>query len=241
MKLPKSNFFWSLPHNIRRLIYWIKNPFLYKYFHNLKKGTSKTNYSLKEALKKQVIFIHIPKAAGISINKALFGNFGGGHLSFRHYQLIFSKKQFDKFYKFTIVRNPYDRLLSAYYFLKKGGMNEKDKIFAKNHIDNYKNFEDFILNWLNEDNIYKDIHFYPQAYFICDSKRNIAVNHWGYYENIEEEIKMISTQLNLNIKLKKFNKTDHKKIGYRKYYNTEMRRIVERVYKTDFSLFSYRY
>ena len=47
------------------------------------------------------VFVHIPKAAGVSVNKALFGNLAGGHQSVKEYQEIFKKETYQSYFKFT--------------------------------------------------------------------------------------------------------------------------------------------
>lgn len=87
------------------------------------------NYSYKPLDNLKCIFVHIPKTAGISISRSIFGNLGGGHTKIRDYELIFSAKDFNNYFKFTFVRNPWDRIFSAYRFLKNGGINEEDNLF----------------------------------------------------------------------------------------------------------------
>jgi hypothetical protein len=64
--------------------------------------------------KQKTIFIHIPKTAGTSITKKFLPNFKG----FKHHDFIFYKNLLkDKIsdYKFfTVVRNPYDRIVSYF-------------------------------------------------------------------------------------------------------------------------------
>ena len=74
---------------------------------------------LKVFDEKKCIFFHIPKTAGISLVKALFGDLDWGHRDVNYYINVFDKKRFNDYFKFTFVRNPYDRLFSAYSFLKK--------------------------------------------------------------------------------------------------------------------------
>jgi len=64
----------------------------------------------------QCIFVHIPKTAGVSICRSLFENLAGGHTTIAKYQIIFSKKEFDRYFKFTFkigVKSTFD--LYTYY------------------------------------------------------------------------------------------------------------------------------
>ena len=50
-------------------------------------------------------------------------------------------------------------------------MHNGDKQWAKENIEEYNTFEDFVLGWVNEKNIYSGVHFKPQSYWICDEKQ----------------------------------------------------------------------
>lgn len=62
------------------------------------------------------IFLHVPKAAGISISKTLFGNLGPCHITYDWFEQNLGLVTIKAYYKFTFVRNPWDRLYSAYSF-----------------------------------------------------------------------------------------------------------------------------
>ena len=57
----------------------------------LKKIVSK-KYGLKEFDNKKIIFVHIPKCAGISVNVALYNNYGGMHRTAKLFGNLWSKK-----------------------------------------------------------------------------------------------------------------------------------------------------
>ena len=62
-------------------------------------------------------FIHIPKCAGHSVRKAITGkSFEWQHQTPVCYRKHFGAR-FDAGFKFVVVRHPYDRWVSAYYYL----------------------------------------------------------------------------------------------------------------------------
>ena len=106
------------------------------------------------------IFVHIPKTAGISIVKAIYGDVSNeGHRSIYFYKKVFNK-DFEDFFTFSFIRNPYDRLYSSYKFLQNGGMNEHDKNAFQKYLSHYSDFEDFVLNGLNSEIIYENNSLY---------------------------------------------------------------------------------
>src|SRR5690242_8686296 len=76
--------------------------------------------SLRPFIRTNSIFVHVPKAAGVSIARALYGDLGMGHMTLAEYRTVFRQRAFDKMFKFAFVRNPFDRLHSAYHFLRAG-------------------------------------------------------------------------------------------------------------------------
>ncbi|WP_417698442.1 sulfotransferase family 2 domain-containing protein, partial [Psychromonas sp.] len=73
----------------------------------------------KYTRKYKCIFIHIPKTAGTSILMTLIGKDSlKDHSNYYDFKRINSVK-FKKYYKFCFVRNPYDRAVSLYEYLKK--------------------------------------------------------------------------------------------------------------------------
>ena len=197
-------------------------------------------YSLNAFDYYKCIFIHIPKAAGISVNKALFGNYVGAHRSVRDYKKIYPKATFDSYYKFSIVRNPWDRLYSAYTFLKKGGMNDYDYKFMLKELDTIVSFEQFVMEWLNDETIYSYIHFIPQLDFLQDEQGNCPLDFIGRFENLNEDFAEISKSINSKSKLKHLNNTS-RKITYKDVYTEEMIIKVSNLYKQDIDFFNYSY
>ena len=71
--------------------------------------------------KHKFIFVHIPKTAGRSIEKYLL-NFNSMREMQPHHSVtdyIKRVKNFNSMFKFSFVRNPYERLLSEYFYMKR--------------------------------------------------------------------------------------------------------------------------
>lgn len=201
---------------------------------------NKTNYDYKsnfKLIKKyKYIFIHIPKTAGISISKTIYDDNVIGHRSLKKYKNINLKD----YYIFSFVRNPYDRIFSAYNFLKKGGINDLDRDFNDKYLNNLSNFEEFVLDFLNSKSIYSYIHFIPQYEFLINSDNNFNnVDFIGKFENIEKDFYFIKNKLNINKKLKKENIFNLKHLNYNDYYTIEMKEKIFNLYKKDFLYFNY--
>jgi chondroitin 4-sulfotransferase 11 len=183
------------------------------------------------------IFIHIPKAAGTSVALTLF-NRGSRHVTWQEYYVA-NPKKFANYFKFSFVRNPWDRLVSTYFFLKKGGMNESDARWSRNVLNNYPDFNSFVHSWINEENIQTWIHFIPQYEFICDGNGNIMMDFVGRMENMDVDFSYVAKKLACSENLKKVNVGDRKHYSY--YYDTETLEIVRKVYSKDVELFGYTF
>lgn len=187
------------------------------------------------------IFVHIPKCAGISVVRSLFGDFSCGHGNLKRYQIMFGPEEFNRYFKFTIVRNPYDRLVSAFHFMKKGGINAKDKRWAERNLAPYADFDAFVKGWVNRNNIWKGLHFRPQHSFICVRGNRPGLDFIGYFENLTSDFAHICQQLNIQSTLLETNRNPERARDYRSYYTEETRAIVARVYAEDIQMLGYAF
>lgn len=193
---------------------------------------------------KKIIFIHVPKTGGISVLNGLYNSDellnGFGHTSALFYKGFFNH-EYRKYYSFGMVRNPWDRVVSAYEYLHKLGMNASDAQFGREILSRYNNFTEFVERWLTPCNILKQVHFFPQHFFLCNLKGELLVNYVGRFEQIEESFKHISSKMNLNnASLKKLNKSKRLD-SYRNYYNENTREVVASCYAQDIKLFNYEF
>lgn len=185
----------------------------------------------------ETIFIHIPKTAGTSFHN-LIGYTGIGHVTYKWYESRDPEK-FQRYFKFAFVRNPWDRLVSAFFYLKKGGSNAMDRQWFSANLSHYESFKAFVYNWVSEENIECYFHFMPQHKFIYDDSLTLKVDYVGRFENIREDFTIIANKIGLQQNLPYVNKSQRK--AYQSYYSDEMKEIVRRVYHQDIELFQYTF
>ncbi len=190
----------------------------------------------RASLKKKIVFIHIPKAAGTAVRVALGEpETGRRHLPWWVYQQA-SPKKFEEFYKFAFVRNPIDRVLSGYNYLRSGG-NQMGDISVAKYLSRYNSFHDFIkFELLTGSMIYHPI-FCPQSWYLCDWQGEIKVDFLGKFETINKDFENIAQAIGLanfdrlpviNKSLRKADLVD----------DDSKRRIFD-IYKHDFEMFGY--
>lgn len=195
-------------------------------------------YSAKER-RHSFVFVHVPKSGGTAIRSALgYSITGRQHLPWYVY---YSKdpKFFDQSFKFAIVRNPWDRAVSAYHYLAKGGNGTSDAVLSRK-ISKYNNFSDFVLNGLAKGGFRSNLMFIPQSNFIVDSDSEIKVNFVGKLECLREDFIEISKHLNFEtLPIKHINKSSRSD-DYRKYYlNDKVVDVVAEIYRQDAQVFEY--
>ena len=181
------------------------------------------------------VFIHVPKAAGNSVAKAIYGKETRHYPAFL-YRLV-NQERFNQYFTFAIVRNPWDRLVSAFHYLKQGGKTETDRMWALENLSEFEGFDSFVRNWVTPNNIMKRIHFWPQSYFICDRESRVMVDYVGRLETIQDDFLNITERIGIGSELRSENPSMHR--HYLDYYTKETSDIVARVYAADIFAFGY--
>jgi hypothetical protein len=210
-----------------------------RHYAALRQGTDAKGYSLKPYDDLRCVFVHIPKNAGVSLCNALFGCLGGGHLTARTYRAIFGVECYDSYFKFAFVRNPWDRLVSAYTFLKKGGLNGQDEAWAREHLAVYPDFKDFVKRGLNPGSLYEKLHFIPQWEYLVNRDGKIAMDFLGRFETLEDDFDQVAKRLRVAASLPRANASPRG--DYRSYYDDASAEIVARLYARDIELFRYSF
>ncbi len=191
--------------------------------------------------KKNIFFVHIPKNAGNSIRplcrkegiKVITHN-----IRRRNKRLLAAHRGEQKIHAFCISRNPYDRLISAYYYLKdktdhRGDLADKEKFLSQ-----YKDFDDFVKNGLEKASN-EQIHFLPQVFWILNKNGKPEVETVLRLENLQNDFDEFCKIMGLgNYKLQTTNTSKHK--SWKEYFTGETKKIVQEIYREDFEFFNYK-
>ncbi len=121
------------------------------------------------------VFIHVPKTAGNSVARMLYSvpsSHLSGHTPARNFR-DYSPGLYANYLVFATVRHPWDRLHSAYRYLKAGGMTPADRRWAARHLSAFDNFGAFVR--ASQDGalrqaLFSGVHFRPQTDFLCDAE-----------------------------------------------------------------------
>lgn len=187
-----------------------------------------------------VIFVHVPKNGGTSINNAVYGRFMG-HCRVRDIARI-RPDLLRKLPSLALTRNPWARAYSAYNFARLGAsMSDGAQIRQpyRYAISEFESFERFILEWLPERDIdCEDYVFRPQTHFLLDKEDTIGVTHVGKIEEKQSYLPFLEKTLSRRVEIGHLNQTT-KPEGYRAAYTPEMRDIVSRCYADDIARFNY--
>lgn len=191
--------------------------------------------------KAKCIYIHVPKAAGTSINKAIYGR-TLGHYRAEEIKHCFPDL-FHKSYVFSIVRNPWSRALSAYQFARQGRTDSMGVNNPKQYqIPAFDSFESFLNEWLIQQNtLTLDFIFQPQSHFVCNNQDELITNYIGKVETLSDNINEISQTLQRDIIVPHANKTSNGQKYHDFYLNQDMINIIAKIYQKDIALFGYTF
>jgi hypothetical protein len=225
-----------VPYETRRWLYKLRNPAAHRRIRSVVNRSSKGDFSLRPFDEHRCIFVHITKTAGTSVATGLFG-----YLPYHHtaidYRVIYGRKTFNEYFKFAFVRNPWDRLYSAFRYLKAGGWDEKDRQWAAEHLAGIDDFDTFVREWITRDMTGSHLHFRPQSEFICDGRNRLLVDYLGYFETLQQDFGEIAARLGIDTTLESRNVSP---VGsYRDVYDETTRKIVADIYARDIDLFGY--
>ena len=155
----------------------------------------------------------------------LLNDVAGKHASFAAIQNFYD---LTKIQTIGFVRNPWDKVVSWYTYLK----TNKSSIHA---LTPEISFEEFVLNRAPK------FVFTESSAFLKSTLGQINVDFIGRFETIEIDFKRMCNQLNIEWSpLPKLNESNNK-IHYSKFYNEKTKKVVEDYFSVDIETFNYTF
>jgi hypothetical protein len=204
-------------------------------------------------------FVHIPRTGGTSVETAL-----GGRKSIHHTPLEYINGHRDtllpnglgwelwnEYHTFTIVRNPFDQVVSLYEFLKRGS-----ELHKRNRLEGVS-FDSFVeqqhkraMRFYNNSETLKRNSELPNFKceggvlwpWVCDWDHKIIVSQVLRFETLEQDFAKMCDIVGLPgpPELPHVNAANSRKgTEYRNYYTADSRRLVAEMARHDMELFGY--
>ena len=206
-----------------------------------------------------LIYVHIPRTAGVTLHTplgikeqterlgsttTLFGYHNQLELDHLTMDLISTLDWIDyesikNFTKVSIVRNPYDRMVSEYHYKRK----HNDARFVDAQDISFEVFVKKVFERFREGTNFPQAdcaHFIPQVAFVYSSSGKLLVDYIGKYEELSDAFGVINAltgTTNLDAGALQTFATDHE--DFQSYYNEELEDLIYRLYRPDFEQFSY--
>ena len=203
---------------------------------------------------RRAIFVHVPKTGGQSIVRAFLREDGlrwedrhrlevrdnqdpalgpavldhmlaREHVEHRHV----TPEQYRTYFKFSVVRNPWDRLVSAYKFSQERRPHLRGIPFAA-----------FVEGRLPPD-LRLARHLVPQWAFVCDTDGAMLVDAVLRFETLERDFAMVSRRMfGRPVALEHTNRSADRR-DYREFYTDAAAALVAERYRHDIDRFGYRF
>lgn len=213
----------------------------------------------------QFLFVHIAKTGGSSVRSALgalcwrdplqfpafichrLSHFTGHRIGVkfpRHAAVIAAKEMlspahFDSLFKFAFVRNPWDRLVSAYHHFQR----EQQAILQNQRIGEFRDFAQWIVNdcgsYRGSKHVFVAAVRASQAEHLVDLKGDRIVDFVGRYEQLEQDFCEICQRIGAPAPGLPHKRKSDKRQDFRTYYDDQTAELVGQWYQADATSFQY--
>jgi len=180
------------------------------------------------------IFVHINKTAGTSVGRAI-GLPVKDHLTAKEIIARVGKQNWNASYKFTVVRNPWDKVVSLYEYRRK-----KNKTQIASRSITFTEWVE-LTHGENRNPFYYDNvkSFQAQVEWLKDDDDHITIDFVARFETLRADFEQIRDAIGTRADLPHLNAGSRK--SYKDYYTDETREIIARWYHEDIEVFAYTF
>ncbi len=177
---------------------------------------------------RKALFVHIPKTGGSAIRDQLLTDFIKNHRKHQSLGSLKKPKRYSNYFIFTIVRNPYERLVSSYRF---------NKLRQNLRYDGVSFIENLHREWVSHKN-------YPlphQQYKYIDLPHDFFGVHVYKYEHLQDASDDIAHRLGYKPVQLVRNETGnyHGEYDFRDWLDEESVKYINEICEGDFVKFGY--
>lgn len=198
---------------------------------------------------KRMVFVHIQRTGGNSISAALgeANNSPDKHFSASELRDKCGKEAWNSYFKFSFVRNPWDRLVSWWSLIETQRTAYENGAILNNNFQTYilsqaKDFEQFITRCDQEiadidgnKSVYKN-----QMDSLTDGSGRLLVDFVGRFETLQNDFSFVTEKLlGHAVMLQRLNYVPRK--HYCEYYTPALKDLVGTRYARDIKAFGYTF
>ncbi len=208
------------------------------------------------SFEKQFLFVHVPRAAGTSVRDTLAPYIAGSqqylinrlldgvglrvnhvgpfpkqrfrvHDTARIAKFWLPCEAYDRLFKFAFVRNPWDRMVSMYSYIRMRTDHRRHR-----EVTQLKGFEDYLKYEFRR-------RVTSQLEMISDRRGKIIVDYVGRFERLETDFADVCQHIGIESQFLHKNQSQHE--PYENYYNDCTRRLVADYFANEIEYFGYEF
>ncbi|MEN8893587.1 sulfotransferase family 2 domain-containing protein [Planktotalea arctica] len=205
------------------------------------------------------VFVHIPKTAGTALTLALEARAAKDDLIigdtpkarqrrkrladltpagrlWKHATLadidgVLSAQELDKMFCFTLVRNPWDRAVSYYHWLRAQSFDHPAVGLAQ---------EMAFGPFLRHPETVRAFRNSPAGFYMIDAAGNERCDAYIRIEHLAQDLKPLETHLGFDLTVGRVNSSD-RAVDYRSYYDDDLAEFVAALCAEDIARFGYEF